>query len=131
MNRIQADERPCAAERYIEPGPVKPYLAIEPMMDYRDYSTPIGHRAQPTTKFQVRWNSAGESFVREVNSVKELYSVLKPIIQANADSKKALDKQMAKNVRDEAEHLKKILKQRVDGARRVLKEAEKQLSDAS
>lgn len=83
-----------------------PYLTIEPLQveeGYHDDSQacltldkPL--RARPTERFLIQWNGSKESFTRTVNSVKELYEVLKPIFAAHADSRKTV--MLARQKRD-------------------------------
>lgn len=85
--------------RVMRGEPQLAYLTINPVDSggYQyDIRAPQGHDAEPTDRFCITYKGFGESFQRTVTGMKELLAVIKPIIQANLASKRALEQQIAK-----------------------------------
>lgn len=103
----------------------QPWLTVQPIEDHSmDRRL---DRAPPTTKFMVRWSGGAESFTRQVNNLKELYEVLRPIFQACRQSEKKLDAQLAKNKAEYQREVKQRLQMTVASARAQLSRAEEEL----
>lgn len=78
-------------KRQVMQGDRPPYLSIEPITDFHRDTPRVPGRAAPTTRFSIRWRGQNESFEREVNGLKELYDVLRPIFKEHERAKRELD----------------------------------------
>lgn len=104
-----------------------PYLTIEPISQGgSDYDCRIVHGGLATRRFRVSWNGRTESFVREVSD-KELFSVIKPIIQASVNAVRAVEKEIAVGKQKELEQMRELIQRKIKGFEESAKAALKQV----
>lgn len=109
-------------------------LVINPVKDYnQDFHRMEGDvslKAYPTVQFEIRWQGAGESFVRRVDGLKELYDVLKPIFSEHVRARDLLVSARKKNEREARKAQIKDARRNLKQTQNLVKHAEQRLEEA-
>ena len=106
----------------------EPLLTIDVVRNYHQDPLKLpGCRAYPSDRFVIRWNGDGENFTREVIGLKELNSVVQPIIKAHVDAKRLVDKQ---NEKSRLEYEQRAKLARKENAKLLRKQAQELLRRA-